>query len=350
MMNGNWETNDPVERLVRLAYLNGASDLHMEPGEKGECVIRVRVHGRLEAWSGLEGTLEQTVSRVKLMARMDIAERRVPQDGSFQVPVEEDAMVDVRVSSLPTVHGEKLALRLLQNRARHTLDDLGFDAWQRGMYAAWVESRNGLVLVTGPTGSGKTTTLYATLLHLQNAGINLSTLENPVEIKMPGINQVEIHQRAGLTFATALRSILRQDPDVLMIGEIRDAETAEAAARASLTGHLVLTSLHSGSAIGALLRLLNLGVSPQLLATAVRGVVGQRLVETRNGRRAVFECVPMTDALRQGLYHGVDAQELTARAKREAIPLIPDTLGRWLERDLIDEATYDRVITERGMP
>lgn len=340
--------SDPIERLVQLAYQSGASDIHIEPGDGGGYQVRVRLNGQLERWEVMEGTLEQTVSRIKLKARMDIAERRLPQDGSFRVIVGEHDVVDVRVSSLPTIHGEKIALRLLQNRARHSLDDLGFDSKQRRLFNSWIEAKHGLVLVTGPTGSGKTTTLYASLLHRRDEGLNLSTLENPVEVKLPGINQVEIQSRTGLTFATALRSLLRQDPDVLMIGEIRDTETAEAAARAALTGHLVLTSLHSESAIGALLRLIDLGVPPQVVATSLRGVVGQRLVETREGRRAVFEAVPLTDSLRQGLYQRTDVQELTMRAKREGIRLLPDVLSEWLDHDLIDEATYDQVLGERG--
>lgn len=343
------EVVDPIEQLVQLAYQGGASDVHIEPGEYGECQVRVRMGGILEKWDVLEGALEQIVSRVKLKARMDIAERRLPQDGSFRLKTENGELVDVRVSSLPTVHGEKLAMRLLQNRARHTLDDIGFDTKQRRLFGSWIEAKHGMILITGPTGSGKTTTLYASLLHRLDAGVNLSTLENPVEVKLPGINQVEIQPRTGLTFATALRSLLRQDPDVLMIGEIRDSETAEAAARAALTGHLVLSSLHSDSAVGALLRLVDLGVSPQVIATSLRGIVGQRLVETREGRRAIFECVPLTESIRQGLYQKVDAQELTLRVRKDGVRLLPDVLNDWLDHGIIDDFTYDRVLGERGL-
>lgn len=340
---------DPIERLVKLAYQSGASDIHIEPGANGNCQVRVRLGGQLEKWDVIEGALDQTVSRVKLKARMDIAERRLPQDGGFHMTMEDGDIVDVRVSSLPTVHGEKLAMRLLQNRARHSLDDLGFDAKQRQMFGSWIKARHGLVLITGPTGSGKTTTLYASLLHRRESGLNLSTLENPVEVKLPGINQVEIQPRTGLSFAVALRSLLRQDPDVLMIGEVRDGESAEAAARAALTGHLVLTSLHSDSAVGALLRLSDLGVPSQVIATSLRGVVGQRLVETNEGRKAIFECVPLTESLRQGLYQKADAQELTLRARKDGIRLLPDVLNEWLDHGIIDDGTYDRVIGERGL-
>jgi general secretion pathway protein E len=343
------ELVDPIERLVQLAYEGGASDVHIEPGEHGECQVRVRLGGQLEKWDLMEGALEQTVSRVKLKARMDIAERRLPQDGSFRLKMDNGDIVDVRVSSLPTVHGEKLAMRLLQNRARHSLDDIGFDAKQRRLFGSWIKAKHGMILITGPTGSGKTTTLYASLLHRLDSGLNLSTLENPVEVKLPGINQVEIQPRTGLTFATALRSLLRQDPDVLMIGEIRDGETAEAASRAALTGHLVLTSLHSDSAVGALLRLVDLGVSPQVIATSLRGVVGQRLVDTRDGRRAIFECVPLTESIRQGLYQKVDAHELTLRVRKEGVRLLPDVLNEWLDHGIIDDFTYDRVLGERGL-
>ncbi|KEO82664.1 GspE/PulE family protein [Tumebacillus flagellatus] len=343
------EMTDPIEGLIRHAYENGISDIHIEPGDERHFAIRVRVNGGLQTWQAVEGTLEQTVSRVKLMARMDIAERRLPQDGSFRMGLNEEESVDVRVSSLPTVHGEKLALRLLPNHTRHALDELGFDMKQLRLYRSWVEAKHGMVLVTGPTGSGKTTTLYATLLHLQHAGVNISTLENPVEVKLQGINQVEIQARMGLTFGTALRSILRQDPDVLMVGEVRDGETAEAASRAALTGHLVLTSLHSESAVGALLRLIDLGIPPQVVATSVRGVVGQRLVESAQGRRAVFECLPMSETIRQGLYHRADLHELTVRARRDGVRLLPDILSEWLDHGLIDDQTYDRHLDQRGL-
>lgn len=344
-MNGNEQVaGDPIETLVRLAYRSGASDIHIEPGEDAGYTVRVRLHGQLERWESAEGSLEQTVSRVKLLARMNIAEKRLPQDGSFQVTMEEGDRVDVRVSSLPTIHGEKLALRLLRNRARHTLDDLGFDPIQRRIFASWIEAKHGLILVTGPTGSGKTTTLYASILHRIHEGLNISTLENPVEVKLPGINQVEIQPRMGLTFAAGLRSLLRQDPDVLMIGEVRDEETAEASTRAALTGHLVLTSLHSDSAVAALLRLLDLGVTPQMIATTVRGVVCQRLIETEAGRRAVFECLPITESIRQGLYQHVDVQELARRARREGVRLLPEVLSELLDKGLIGEAEFDRLV------
>ncbi|ASS74962.1 hypothetical protein CIG75_08165 [Tumebacillus algifaecis] len=349
-MNHDYDVSaDRLEHLLGLAYTEGASDVHIEPGIDGGCQVRVRVNGKLEHWEALEGTLEQTVSRLKLKARMDIAEKRLPQDGSFQMRLTEGEVFDVRVSSLPTVHGEKVALRLLQNQARHRLDELGFDQKQRRLFNSWIESRHGMVLVTGPTGSGKTTTLYAAMLQRQDAGLNLSTLENPVEVKLPGINQVEIQPRTGLSFGVALRSVLRQDPDVLMIGEIRDEESAEVAARASLTGHLVLTSLHSESAVLALLRLIDLGVPPQMVATAIRGVVGQRLVETKEGRKAVFECLPMTESIRQALYRHADARELTSLAKKDRIRLLPDVLSEWLDRGAVDEETYDRIIGERGL-
>jgi type II secretory ATPase GspE/PulE/Tfp pilus assembly ATPase PilB-like protein len=338
---------DPIERLIREAYLCDASDIHIEPWEQDRYRVRVRVNGQLKEWEKGERFDQSVVPRVKLLARMDIAERRLPQDGSFRVELPGGESVDVRVSSLPTIHGEKLALRLLHNRTR-SLDELGFDERQRRQFLSWIESRHGMVLVTGPTGSGKTTTLYAALLHRRDANLNLSTLENPVEVKLPGVNQVEIQARTGLTFAHALRSVLRQDPDVLMIGEIRDLESAEVAARAALTGHLVLTSLHSDSAVGALMRLLELGVLPQVLATALRGVVGQRLVETRDGtRRAVFELLPITDSIRQGLLNRVDAAELIQRARRDGARLMPDVLSELLDRGVIGDDVYDRLLGER---
>jgi type IV pilus assembly protein PilB len=225
------------------------------------------------------------VSRIKVLARMDIAEKRLPQDGRMQYPYKNQT-VDVRVSSLPTVHGEKMVLRLLNfHQERPTLAALGFEAEDEDLLIKAISRPHGMVLVTGPTGSGKTLSLYSCLERINREDLNVSCVEDPCEIYLPGANQVSIHERAGLTFASALRALLRQDPDVIMVGEIRDAETAEIAIQAAHTGHLVLSTLHTNDAPSTLERLRHMGVAPFQVASSVHLVVAQRLV-----RRLCVHC------------------------------------------------------------
>jgi type II secretory ATPase GspE/PulE/Tfp pilus assembly ATPase PilB-like protein len=225
------------------------------------------------------------VSRLKILANLDIAERRRPQDGRMKVQYGDHAL-DLRVSVLPTHLGEKVVLRLLgPGREVFALDHLGLEPGQMALLEDALAQPQGTILVTGPTGSGKTSTLYGALSRLKSPGVNIVTLENPVELQIPGINQVQVHERAGLTFASSLRSVLRQDPDVIMVGEIRDPETAETAFQAALTGHLVLSTLHTNSAASAITRLLDLGVEPFLVASSVSVVIAQRLL-----RRLCVHC------------------------------------------------------------
>jgi type II secretory ATPase GspE/PulE/Tfp pilus assembly ATPase PilB-like protein len=256
----------------------GASDVHVEPAPDG-CVVRNRVDGLLrDALRLPRGVLPAVVSRLKILAHLDIADRRRPQDGRLRVR-RGGRVLDIRVSTLPTHVGEKVVLRLLDPAsALITLDALGLRPEQRTLLEAALARPQGTVLVTGPTGSGKTSTLYASLLHRRSPGINIVTLENPVEFHLPGLTQVQVNERAGLTFATSLRSVVRQDPDVIMVGEIRDSETAEIAFQAALTGHLVLSTLHTNGAAAAVTRLLDLGVEPFLVAASVTLILAQRLI------------------------------------------------------------------------
>ena len=218
------------------------------------------------------------VSRIKIMSQMDIADRLRPQGGRARVAIN-GARVDLRVSTLPASHGEKVVIRILDSRAAlRSVESLGLDPIDGPRMQKLLEVREGLILVTGPTGSGKTTTLYAALRMLQHRGVNIITVEDPVEYRIPGIVQVQIHEKAGLTFASALRSVLRQDPDVVLIGEIRDRETAAIALQASLTGHLVFATLHTNDACSSITRLTDLGVDSAKLAGALKGVVAQRLI------------------------------------------------------------------------
>lgn len=272
----------PVTQLVNLLLLEavkkGASDIHFEPFEK-RLSVRYRVDGVLYEQSSPPKHVEEAlVSRLKVMAHMDISERRLPQDGMARVRVGERE-IDIRVSTVPVAAGERLVLRLLdKDSSLLPLTSLGMSEDTFADFDAMLKEPNGIVAVCGPTGSGKTTTLYAALGRLDSARRNILTIEDPIEYRLDSIGQIQVRPKIGLTFANGLRHILRQDPDVILVGEIRDAETAEIALRASLTGHLVFTTLHTNDSAGAVVRLLDMGVEPYLLASCLKGIIAQRLV------------------------------------------------------------------------
>ena len=274
----------PIIRLVNSMLLEAvrerASDIHLEPFAV-QLAVRYRIDGVLYSRPPLpRDRAAAIVSRLKVMADMDIAERRLPQDGMTQVKAG-DRLVDIRVSTVPVADGERVVLRLL-NRADtlRPLSSLGMDSALLTEFRSLLRSPNGIIVVSGPTGSGKTTTLYAALGEIDSAHRNVLTIEDPVEYRLPNIGQIQVKPKIGLTFANGLRHILRQDPDVILVGETRDPETAEIAVRASLTGHLVFTTLHTNDAPSAVMRLVDMGVQPYLLASCLRGVLGQRLVRT----------------------------------------------------------------------
>lgn len=352
-----------VDALLQQALQERASDIHIEPVTQG-LRVRFRIDGMLREKELLPLEMQAAVlSRIKLLSAMDIAEKRLPQDGRWRVQ-KENQDVDVRVSTLPVQGGEKAVLRILPFRGmRQNIETLGFskDALQR--YRLLYQKPQGIILICGPTGSGKTTTLYATLAELNRPESNLVSIEDPVELQLAGMNQVQVNAKAGLTFATALRAILRQDPNIIMVGEIRDAETADAAVRAAMTGHLVFSTLHTNDAAGAVARLLDLGVPPFLVAASLLGVVAQRLVrlvcqECRQsyrpaehtaeemllkdvpegkrsfvkgcgcaacgqtgyrGRQAIYEVMPVTSRLRQLIQEKAAAYEIAAAAREEGM-------------------------------
>ena len=272
----------PILRLLDAVIVQGleagSSDIHLEPGSEFDRV-RYRIDGVLQQAQRIPMERHTAlVSCVKLMAGMDIAEKRKPQDGRAQV-IHDNQKIDLRVSSLPTVLGEKIVIRVLDSEANLLrLEDMGFTETNLSLYRTMFRSSYGLILITGPTGSGKTTTLYATLQELNRPERNIITIEDPVEYRMEGVNQVAVNTKIGMTFASGLRSILRQDPNIIMIGEIRDRETAEISIQAALTGHLVFSTLHTNTAAGAITRLLDMGIEPFLVASALRGIVAQRLI------------------------------------------------------------------------
>ena len=273
-----------VIKLVNLTILQaireGASDIHVEPEEE-TLKTRFRVDGILQEVPSPPKHLQSAIaSRIKILAGLDIAERRIPQDGRFNLKIE-GKEIDVRVSCFPTIYGENVVLRLLDvSSALLTLPQLGFSKEILGKYEKLISRPHGILLVTGPTGSGKTTTLYASLDKINTADKNIITIEDPVEYRLPGIRQTQVNSKVKLTFANGLRSILRQDPDIIMVGEIRDLETAEIAIQAALTGHFVLSTLHTNDAPGAMTRLIDMGVEPFLISSSVIGVLAQRLVRT----------------------------------------------------------------------
>lgn len=353
------EDDAPIIRMINAlltqAAREGASDIHIEPFEHSS-VVRLRVDGTLRDVvrpnKALHGAL---ISRIKIMAQLDIAEKRLPQDGRITLRVGGRA-VDVRVSTLPTGHGERAVLRMLEKDARRLdLEALGMPAGLREQFDRLIARPHGIVLVTGPTGSGKTTTLYAALSRLETASTNIMTVEDPIEYDLDGIGQTQVNDRIGMNFARALRSILRQDPDVIMIGEIRDLETAQIAVQASLTGHLVLATLHTNDAASAVTRLTDMGVEPYLLASSLLGVLAQRLVRQLcpacrvqrddgwhpqgceacghtgyQGRRGAFELLTIDERLR-GLIHDQASEALIAQAARGAgMQSLREDANRWL--------------------
>ncbi|MBT3351508.1 MAG: type II secretion system ATPase GspE [Nitrospinaceae bacterium] len=267
-----------VNRVIHQAVRDRASDIHWEPFEK-EMKIRLRVDGILHDILRIEKMNQMAViSRLKVMAGMDIAERRLPQDGRIQRKVS-GRDIDMRVSSVPTVHGERIVLRLLDRSSiLLDLEDIGFSADQFQIFSRLIRLSNGIVLVTGPTGSGKTTTLYAAIQKLRSSETNILTIEDPVEYQLDGVGQMQVAVKSGFSFADGLRSTLRQDPDIILVGEIRDKETAEVAIHASLTGHLVFSTLHTNDSVGAVTRLVEMGIEPFLISSSLVGVMAQRLV------------------------------------------------------------------------
>ncbi|MCL4133265.1 UNVERIFIED_CONTAM: hypothetical protein GTU68_032472, partial [Idotea baltica] len=313
-----------LEKLLFSAKDVGSSDIHFEPYEH-KCRVRFRLDGKLKEQFIIP--LQEypiIVNKLKIKAGLDISEKRLPQDGRITVKTNTDEF-DIRVSSLPTLHGEKLVLRILSKDANHiNLIDLGFTVDELKTYKETVKKPNGIILISGPTGSGKTTTLYATLKLLNNDQTNILTIEDPIEYTLEGVNQVQLKENIGLDFSSTLRTFLRQDPDVIMVGEIRDVKTASMAIRAALTGHLVLSTIHTNSAWATISRLIDMGVPSFLIASTLNVTVAQRLVRKLcddckkeekkhfkaigcnicyhtgyNGRKAIYEIIPITKTLVQ---------------------------------------------------
>lgn len=382
-----------VEYLLHYAFEQRASDLHVEP-KRESAIVRLRIDGVLHTVQRVPKVVHNAiVNRIKTLARLDIAEKRRPQDGRIKTR-HKDAEIELRVSTLPVAFGEKLVLRIFDPEVIiQDLDALGFAEGDLHHFASFIGRPHGLVLVTGPTGSGKTTTLYSALQIVATAEINVTTIEDPIEMVLEDFNQTAVQPKAGITFASALRTILRQDPDVIMVGEIRDQETAQNAIQAALTGHLVLSTLHTNDAATALTRLAELGVEPFLIASTVVGIIAQRLVrkvcesckerttlskeqvvalgltlpedgaapqlpvwfgkgcvECRHtglrGRCGVFEVLPMDDRIRRHVIDGSPATEIVRTARQDGMKTLREAAIRKLAQGVTSFEEVLRVTTE----
>lgn len=351
-----------VDKILYSAIQHQASDIHIEPREK-EIVIRFRRDGLLYPVASLSLYFQShLISRLKLMSGMDITEKRIPQDGRFAMTIQKQ-QVDFRVSTLPALYGEKVVIRILDPRqAFRSLSQLGLSAHNYQTLTTLCRRGNGLILVTGPTGSGKTTTLYALIHEIKDTTRNIIALEDPVEYSISGVNQVQIRPRAGLTFAAGLRAILRQDPDIIMVGEIRDVETADLAIHAAMTGHLVLSTLHTNSAVGTITRLAHMRIEPYLLADSLVGIVSQRLVRVLCNRCCQPRLLDEQTTRRWGAA-GENAEKfLEARGCSECwetgyrgrvaiqeVLIVSQALRDALNDGKISEAVLNRIASESGM-
>ena len=360
-----------INALLTQALREEASDIHIEPFEQIS-VVRFRIDGTLRDVVRPKKAIHASlISRIKIMAQLDIAEKRLPQDGRITLRVG-GKPVDVRVSTLPTGHGERAVLRLLDKEAgRLDLLHLGMSDAVLPQFDRLIAQPHGIVLVTGPTGSGKTTTLYAALSRLNATATNILTVEDPIEYELAGVGQTQVNARIDMTFAKALRAILRQDPDVIMIGEIRDLETAQIAVQASLTGHLVLATLHTNDAAAAVTRLLDMGIEPFLLSSSLLGVVAQRLVRKLcqscrrqdgqywqavgcdkcghtgyQGRVGVYELLQTTEPIRAQIHNQASEADIRNAALRDGMQTMRDDGERWLKAGVTTQAELLRVTKE----
>ena len=361
--------NDILEKAVD----DKASDVHIEPFND-YIIIRNRVDGELkEVFRFMIELYPALVTVIKLKARMDITEKRLPQDGSVDLKVKHN-LIDIRVSTIPTIYKEKIVLRILnRNSFLKSKEELGFSKYAINIINKIINKKSGILIVTGPTGSGKTTTVYSILNELQSKSKNIMTIENPVEYKMEGINQIQVNSKIGLTFEEGLRAILRQDPDIIMIGEIRDVETAKIAVRAAITGHLVISTMHTNDSVSSIARLIDMQIPPYLISASLIGVISQKLVrklcdncshditisdntgskietkvaigcnECQNGyigRTAIYEILEINDEIKRDISQMKDAQTIKSTAIKNGMITFDDTYKRLVEENVITMEEY----------
>lgn len=362
--SSDMENNDDraqkfFKKITEFAIEKNVSDIHIEPFET-DFRVRVRIDGKLELYDVISMDFHpEIISFIKLKSGMDIAEKRIPQDGRLEISSKEN-YVDVRVSSIPTVNGEKIVMRILnKDMFIKNISNLDFFDEEMKILYNIISKKSGIILVCGPTGSGKTTTVYSIINKLMTMEKNITTIENPIEYKIDGINQIQVNNKVGLTFEKGLKSILRQDPDIIMIGEIRDIETAEIAVRAAITGHLVISTLHTEDAISSIIRLSDMGIKPYLIKASLIGVISQRLIRKKcmhcknqsgfvencefcngrgyNGRTAVHEIMEINDDIKNNIKENIDKNEIKSIAKKSGMITFENSIKKLIESGVLDE-------------
>jgi type II secretory ATPase GspE/PulE/Tfp pilus assembly ATPase PilB-like protein len=338
-----------VDKLIYRAIYSKASDIHVEP-QIDSLKLRYRIDGILQTAEVLTKDIQNLIlTRIKIMVNLDISENRLPQDGRISFLFKEKS-VDLRISTLPTIYGEKIVIRILDpERIFRPLEKLGFDENEFSCYKKLIALKTGIILITGPTGSGKTTTLYATIKDLDADKNNIITIEDPVEYKIPNITQVQVNYKTGLTFSRGLKAILRQDPDIIFIGEIRDFETAQIAFQSALTGHLVFATLHTNDAISTVVRLTEMGIDPYLIGATLKGVISQRLTRRIDGgQTGIFELLKVSDKLRGLITSRVSRSELQKVIKEEGFKTMWQNALNKQKNKEITQQEIDRVLGEEN--
>lgn len=359
MENNDDRAQKLFENITEFAIEQNISDIHIEPFEE-EFRIRMRRDGKLELYENISMAFyPEVVSFIKLKSGMDIAEKRLPQDGRLEI-LDKDNSVDVRVSSVPTVNGEKIVMRILNKKIFiENISKPDFTEDEMKLVSEIISKKSGIILVCGPTGSGKTTTVYSIIKKLMDLERNITTIENPIEYKIKGINQIQVNEKIGLTFEKGLRSILRQDPDIIMIGEIRDTETAEIAVRAAITGHLVISTIHTEDAVSTIIRLNDMGVKAYLIKASLIGVISQRLVRKKCGhcknipglvekcgfcdgrgyigRTAIHEIMEINEDIKETIRDNFDKSRIKDVANKTGMISFEDSTKELLEKGVLDE-------------
>ena len=369
--DSNMENNEDgaqklFKKVTEFSIMENISDIHIEPFEE-EFRIRLRRDGRLEVYDTISMVFySEIISFIKLKAGMDIAEKRIPQDGRLEVSYNSES-VDIRVSSIPTVNGEKIVMRILnKNIFLKNISKPDFSEEEMKIVSKIISKKSGIILVCGPTGSGKTTTVYSIIKKLMDLEQNITTIENPIEYKIDGINQIQVNEKIGLTFEKGLKSVLRQDPDIIMVGEIRDTETAEIAVRAAITGHLVISTLHTEDTISAIIRLFDMGIKPYLIKSSLIGVISQRLVRKKCkycgniegivetckfchgrgyvGRTAIYEILNVNDSIKKNIKDNLDKDSIKSVADKSEMISFEKSMKRLLEDGVLDEREIFRLV------
>jgi len=351
-----------INKLIEQCLENNASDIHFEPFEH-HALIRFRVDGFLKVYEKISNQMLQgIISRLKFLAELKIGDKRLPQDGALAYE-NNSILVDLRISTIPTIYGEKMAVRILKREIEYkNMEQLGMNNVTKVNFQKILKQTTGLILITGPTSSGKTTTLYTALHYLNDIHRNIMTLEDPVEYRMAGISQIQVHSQIGLDFAKGLRAILRQDPNVIMIGEIRDRETANIAIQSAFTGHLILSTLHTFDSASAITRLLDMGIEPYLIASSLKMVLSQRLVrktcvckgndsncsicngEGYSGRFAIFEMLPVNDAIHQLILKRASVHQIRAKMNDLRLMKLEELMLEHVKEGLTTMEEFHRVM------